>query len=64
MMASKLSAVAHIPHRKTQKMVVANRKIGLEVSTEETKYMVMSLEQHAGQNNYIYVGNESFKSVQ
>jgi hypothetical protein len=63
-MVSKHSVEAHIPYIKTQKMVVANKKIGLEVSAEETKYMVMSLDQHAGQNHNMYVGNKSFKRVQ
>jgi len=45
-------------------MVAANKKIGLEVSAEETKYMVMSRDQHAGQNYDIYVGNKSYKWVQ
>ena len=45
-------------------MVAANKKIGLEVSAEEIKYLVMSRDQHAGQNHNIYVGNKSFKRVQ
>jgi hypothetical protein len=57
-------AEAHIPYRKTRKMVAANKKIGLEVSAEEAKYMVMSRDQHARQNRYVCVGNKSFKRLQ
>ena len=63
-MVSKHWAEAHIPYRKTHKMVVANKNIGLKVSGEETEYMVLSREQHAGQNHNIYVGNTSFKRMQ
>ena len=54
---------SHILYKKTQKMVASNKKIGLEANAEEIKYMVMSRDQHAGQNRNIYVGNKSFKRV-
>jgi hypothetical protein len=53
-MVSKHWTEAHIPYRKTQKMVVASKKIGLEISAEKTKYMVISRDQHTGQNYNIY----------
>jgi hypothetical protein len=59
MMVLIYSAEAYILHRKTQKLVVANKDIGLEVNTEETNYMVMCQDQHAGQNHSINVGNKS-----
>ena len=62
-MVSKHWAEAHIPDRKTQKNVVTNRKIGLEGNAEETKYMVTSRDQQAGQNHNIFVGNKSFKRM-
>jgi hypothetical protein len=37
---------------------------GLGVNTEKTKYMVMSLDQHAGQNHVIKIGNKSFENVE
>jgi hypothetical protein len=40
-MVSKHWAEAHIPYRKTQKMAATNKKIGLKISDEETKYMIM-----------------------
>jgi hypothetical protein len=34
------------------------------VNADKTKYMVMSRDQNAGQNGYIQIGNESFKTVE
>jgi hypothetical protein len=50
--------------QKNTEMVVANEKIGLGVNAEETKYIVMSRDQHTGQNHNIYVGNKSLERVQ
>jgi hypothetical protein len=36
-------------------LVVASKEIGLEVNAEKTKYMVMSRDQHAGQNHNIKI---------
>jgi hypothetical protein len=44
-------------------VVEASREIGLEVSTEETKYMVMFCHQIAGQNYNLLIANKSFKNV-
>jgi hypothetical protein len=33
--------------------VVASKEIGLEVNADKSKYMVMSLDQHAGQSHII-----------
>jgi hypothetical protein len=41
----------------------ASKEIGLEVSSEKTKYMFMSHHQTAGQSNYIRVANKSFEKV-
>jgi len=37
--------------------VIANKEIGLELWAENTKYMVMSRDQNAGQNHNIKMGN-------
>jgi len=39
------------------------KKVGLYVNAERTKYMVMSRNQHAGQNHNIKIGNKSFEKV-
>jgi quinolinate synthase len=44
--------------------VVINKDIGLEVNVEKTKYMVMSPDQHAGQNHNIKIGNKYFERVE
>jgi hypothetical protein len=36
---------------------------GLDVNAEKTKYMVISWDQHVGQNHNIEIGNKSFKNV-
>jgi hypothetical protein len=40
----------HTIKKNTEALVVASKEIGLEVNAEKTKYMVMSLDQNAGQN--------------
>jgi hypothetical protein len=36
---------------------------GVDVNAEKTKCMVMSWDQHEGQNHDIEMGNKSFKNV-
>jgi hypothetical protein len=42
-------------------LVVASKESGLQVNAEETKYMVMSCDQHAGKDHNTKVGNKSFE---
>ena len=42
-------------------MVVASKEIGLEVNAEKTKYMVVSQDQNAGQNNSIKIDDKFFE---
>jgi hypothetical protein len=42
---------------------LTKRSVGLEVNPEETKYMLVSRCQKAGQRQSIKVGNRSFESV-
>jgi hypothetical protein len=41
----------------------ASKEVGLEVNSEETKYMSLSLHQNSGQNPVIKVANKSFENV-
>jgi hypothetical protein len=49
---------------KTDALVVASKEIVLEVNIHETKYMVMSQDQNAGQSHNIKVVNKSFEVVE
>ena len=44
----------------TEALAVASKQTGLEVNVDNTEYMVMSRDEHAGQNNNITLGNGSF----
>jgi len=52
----------------TETSVFVSNEIGLDLNHKKSKYMVMSRDQHAGQNNsiyiYIYIGNKSFEGVE
>jgi hypothetical protein len=59
-----LGGSVHAIKRNTESLIVASNEIGLEVNVEKTKYMVMSRDQHAGQNDNIKIGNKSFERVE
>jgi hypothetical protein len=42
-------------------LAVAGKDIGLEVHAEKTRYMVMSRDQHGGQNHNMKIDNRSFE---
>ena len=44
-------------------LVAANRETGLEVSTDKTKYMVMSRDQNAGRNHSVRIDNSTFERM-
>ena len=50
--------------KNTQVLVVASTGIGLEVSADKTKYMVMSRDQNAGRRHNIKNDNSSFARVE
>jgi hypothetical protein len=50
--------------KNTEILVVTSKEIGLEVNAEKTKYMIISREQHAGQNHNINRGYKSFETVE
>jgi len=59
-----LGGSIHTLKENTEALVAATREIGLEVSADETKYMVMSRDQNAGQNHVVRIDNSTFKRVE
>jgi hypothetical protein len=49
--------------RNTEALLDASMEVGLEVNPENTKYMLVSRGQKAGQRQSIKIGNRSFESV-
>jgi hypothetical protein len=49
--------------KKTVTLIDAGKEVGLEANTEETKYMLLSRHQNAGQNHDIKTGNRCFENV-
>jgi len=45
-------------------LVAATREIGLEVSADKTKYMVMSQDQNAGRIHSVRIDNSNFERVE
>ena len=45
-------------------LVAATREIGLEVSADKTKYMVMSRDQNAGRIHRVTIDNNTFQRVE
>jgi hypothetical protein len=44
-------------------VIEANKEVGLEVNAEETKYILLSRHQNAGQNYDIKIANRCFENV-
>jgi hypothetical protein len=49
--------------KNTETVTEASKKVGLEVNTEKTKYMLLSHHQNAGQNHNIQIADRSFETV-
>jgi predicted GH43/DUF377 family glycosyl hydrolase len=47
----------------TQTLIDASKEVVLEVKTVNTKYMLLSRQQNAGQNHDIKIGNRCFENV-
>jgi sorting nexin-29 len=45
-------------------LIIASKEIGLEVTAEKTKYMLMSRNQNAGQNHNMKTDSKSFERVE
>jgi len=50
--------------KNAEALVAATREIGLEVSADETKYMVMSRDQNAGRIRSVRIDNSTFERVE
>jgi len=53
-----LGVSVHTIKKNTGALVVAGKGIGLEGKADKTKYMLMSLDQNAGQNHNMKIDNE------
>jgi hypothetical protein len=49
--------------KNTQTSIDASKEVGLEVNAEKTKYMLLSRQQNAEQNQDIKIGNRWFENV-
>ena len=59
-----LAGSIHTLKENAEALVTATRKIGLEVSADKTKYMVMSRDQNAGQIHSVRIDNSTFERVE
>jgi len=59
-----LGGSIHNLKENAEALVAATRKIGLEVSADKTKYMVMSRDQNAGQIHSVKNDNSTFERVE
>ena len=58
-----LGGSIHTLKENAETLVAATREIGLEVSADKTKYMVMSGDQNAGHFHSVRIDNITFKRV-
>ena len=59
-----LGGIMHTLKENAEALVAATREIGLEVSADKTKYMVMSRDQNAGRNHSVRTDNDTFERVE
>ena len=59
-----LAGSIHTVKENGEALVAASREIGLEVSADKTKYMVMSRDQSAGQNHSVRIDSSTFERVE
>jgi hypothetical protein len=50
-------------NKNTESLIDASKEVGLEVNAEKTKYMLVSRDQNAGQNQAIRIGNGSSENA-
>jgi hypothetical protein len=49
--------------KNTETLINAGKEVGLEITVEKTKYMLLSRHQNAGQNRDIEIANRSFENA-
>ena len=59
-----LGGSVHTLKENAEALVAATREIGLEISADKTKYMVMSRDQNAGRNHSVRIDNSTFERVE
>ena len=59
-----LGGSIHTLKENAEALVATTREIGLEVSADKTKYVVMSRDQNAGRNHNVRIDNSTFKRVE
>ena len=59
-----LGGSVHNLKENAESLVAATRGIGLEVSADKTKYMVMYRDQNAGRNHSVRTDNSTFERVE
>ena len=59
-----LGGSIHTQKESAEALVAAAREIGLEVSADKTKYMVMSRDQNAGRIQSVRIDNSTFERVE
>jgi len=59
-----LAGSIHTLKENAEALVAATREIGLEVSADKTKYMVMSQDQNAGRIQTVRIDNSTFERVE
>jgi len=59
-----LAGSIHTLKENAEALVAATREIGLEVSADKTKYMVMSRDQNAGRIQSVRIDNSTFERVE
>ena len=59
-----LAGSIHTLKEKAEALVAATREIGLEVSADKTKYMVMSQDQNAGRIQSVRIDDSTFERVE
>ena len=59
-----LGGSVHTVNKNTEALIGGSEQTGLAVNADEAKHMVMSCNQHAGQNRSITIGHESSERVE
>ena len=64
MLVNILGGSIHTLKENAEALVAATREIGLDISADKTKYMVMSRDQNAGRIHSVRIDNSTFERVE